>query len=44
VAKGWSSRALAGSDTVVATTVAANAVVAANIFHLDMTFLRDRFL
>jgi hypothetical protein len=42
VAKGWSSRAQVGSDTVVATTIAANAVVAANIFHLDMTFLRDR--
>jgi hypothetical protein len=26
----------------VATTIAANAVVAANIFHLDMTFLHDR--
>src|SRR5438445_9849116 len=42
VARGGSSRAQAGSDTVVATTIAANAVVAANIFHLDMTFLRDR--
>src|SRR3954449_5239461 len=38
VARGWSSRAQTGSDTVVATTIAANAVVAANIFHLDMTF------
>jgi hypothetical protein len=27
----------------VATAIAANAVVAANILHLDMTFLRDRF-
>src|SRR6266567_894678 len=42
VAMGWSSRAQTGSDTVVATTTAANAVDAANIFHLDMTFLRDR--
>src|SRR3954469_19458571 len=43
VARGWSSRAQTGSDTVVASTIAANAVVAANIFHLDMTFLPDRF-
>src|SRR5438445_11764540 len=42
VARGWSSRAQTGSDTVVATTIAANVVVAANILHLDMTFLRDR--
>src|SRR6266550_5001956 len=42
VARGWSSRAQTGSDIVVATTIAANAVDAANIFHLDMTFLRDR--
>jgi hypothetical protein len=35
-------RAQTGSDTVVAITIAASAVVAANIFHLDMTFLRDR--
>src|SRR3954469_59601 len=42
VARGGSSRAQTGSDTVVATTIAANAVVAANIFHLDMTFLHDR--
>src|SRR3954467_278057 len=42
VARGWSSRAKAGSDTVVASTIAANAVVAANFFHLDMTFLHDR--
>src|SRR6266852_1776907 len=42
VARGWSSRAQTGSDTVVASTIAANAVVAANIFHLDMTFLHDR--
>src|SRR4029450_11150383 len=42
VARGWSSRAQTGSDTVVAITIAANAVVAANIFHLDMTFLPDR--
>jgi hypothetical protein len=27
----------------VANNIAANAVVAANIFHLDMTFLPDRF-
>jgi hypothetical protein len=27
----------------VASTIAASAVVAANIFHLDMTFLPDRF-
>jgi len=38
VARGWSSRARTGSDTVVAITIAASAVVA-NIFHLDMTFL-----
>src|SRR5204863_391629 len=36
VARGWSSRAQTGSDTVVPTTIAANAVVAANIFHLDI--------
>src|ERR1044072_8213295 len=44
VARGWSSRAQAGSDAVVASTITANAVVAANIFHLDMRFLPDRFL
>src|SRR6476619_3540568 len=41
VARGWSSRAQTGSDTVVAITIAASAVVA-NIFHLGMTFLHDR--
>jgi hypothetical protein len=41
VTRGWSSRALTGSDAVITTIVAANAVIAAVIFHLDMTFLPD---
>src|SRR5262249_2328135 len=38
-ARGWSSRAQTGSDTVAATSSAASAVVAASSFHRDMTFL-----
>jgi hypothetical protein len=37
-ARGWSSRAKADSDVVVASTAATSAVVAARILHLHKSF------